>query len=91
MLTLGLINLIFLFGAGFLGGIIATRSQRGNSRPDREIQEIRERLLRLEQSIETMSGDVERVSEGHRFLTALLEDRSRGRPSLPGPEPDKGH
>jgi hypothetical protein len=68
---------------GVLGGILAVRLQAASPRADRDLQEVRERLLRLEQSLEAMAGDVDRVSEGQRFMTALLEDRAKTQPPLP--------
>ena len=44
-----------------------------------------ERLNRMEQAIDAIAVEVERVSEGQRFVTKLLAD-SRGAPSsLPRP------
>ncbi len=49
-----------------------------------------ERLARIESAIETMAVEIERISEGQRFVTKLLAERetpkvlaaeSRGRPS----------
>ena len=57
----------------------------GGAASDKELTELRERMLRLEQSVETMTADMERVSEGQRFLTALLEDRARGQPVIKAP------
>ena len=36
-----------------------------------------ERLERIEQAIEAMAVEVERISEGQRFTTKLLADRSK--------------
>jgi hypothetical protein len=68
--------LILIIAAGILGGAIG-RARRQGTGSDREVQELRERVLRLEQSLDTMSADMERISDGQRFLTALLEDRGR--------------
>jgi hypothetical protein len=77
-------GLLFILGGGFLGGFFAVRMQGGGSpRADKDLQEVRERLLRLEQSMESMAGEVDRVSEGQRFMTALLEDRAKSHPPLP--------
>ena len=70
--------------AGVVGGLIAT-ARRGATTSDKELAELRERMLRLEQSLETMTADMERVSEGQRFLTALLEERARGQPLIKAP------
>lgn len=38
------------------------------------------RLERIEHAIDAMAVEVERISEGQRFTTKLLADRSRGEP-----------
>lgn len=70
---------------GFVVRTMATARLGGAS--DKELAELRERMLRLEQSVETMTADMERVSEGQRFLTALLEERARGQPAIKAPPP----
>lgn len=70
--------------AGVVGGLIAT-ARRGATASDKELTELRERMLRLEQSLETMTADMERFSEGQRFLTALLEERARSQPAIKAP------
>ena len=37
-----------------------------------------ERLARIEQAIDAMAVEVERISEGQRFVTRLLAERSAG-------------
>ena len=69
------------------GGMILTIARRQDGHSDRELREMRERLLRLEQSVETMTSDMERVAESQRFMTALLEDRGRGQGALRPPPP----
>ena len=43
------------------------------------------RLERIEHAIDAMAVEVERISEGQRFVTQLLSDRSRERAALPAP------
>ncbi len=75
--------LLMLFIVGLLGTSIVTALRGGGGRSsEKELQDLRERMLRLEQSVETMTGEMERVSEGQRFMTALLEDRARGQSAL---------
>ncbi|MCC6771265.1 MAG: hypothetical protein IT360_08645 [Gemmatimonadaceae bacterium] len=40
------------------------------------------RLERIEQAIEAMAIEVERISEGQRFVTKLLAERSTDAPAL---------
>jgi hypothetical protein len=39
-----------------------------------------ERMTRLEQAVESIALEVERISEGQRFTTKLLTDRAQGGP-----------
>lgn len=80
-----LISLLLLLAVSSLGISIANALGRRGGRSDKEIEELRERLLRLEQSVESITGDVDRVSESQRFMTALLEDRARSQGVLKPP------
>jgi hypothetical protein len=42
----------------------------------RQLDTIGDRLARIENAIDAMSVEVERISEGQRFATKLLADRS---------------
>lgn len=42
------------------------------------LEEIKRRLDRIEHSIESISVEVERVGESHRFTARLLSDREQG-------------
>jgi hypothetical protein len=44
----------------------------------REPSDVSQRLERIENAIETMAVEVERISEGQRFTTKLLADRADG-------------
>ncbi len=76
--------IIVMILAGLVGGLIGTLRRRGPS-SDKELTEVRERMLRLEQSVETMTADMERFADGQRFLTALLEERAREHPAIKPP------
>lgn len=41
------------------------------------------RLERIEHAVEAMAVEVERISEGQRFVTKLLADREREKAALP--------
>jgi hypothetical protein len=43
------------------------------------------RLERIEQAIDAMSIEVERIAEGQRFVTRLMSDRAPERVALPLP------
>lgn len=44
---------------------------------------VHERLQRIEHAVEAMAVEVERISEGQRFVTKLLADRDAPRAALP--------
>ncbi len=76
---------LMLLAVTAFAGMIVAMVRRNDGQSEREIRELRERLLRLEQSMESMTSDMERVSESQRFMTALLEDRGRGQGTLKSP------
>ena len=55
------------------------RESMSDGLPSGAAARIEERLSRIEQAIEAMSVEVERVSEGQRFTTKLLSERSAER------------
>jgi hypothetical protein len=61
----------------------------GEPRTTRSVVVDDERMTRLEQAVESIALEVERISEGQRFTTKLLADRAQAelmRPVSP-PEP----
>ncbi len=56
---------------------IITRAieRRGTTSP-KALAEIEQRLGRIEQAVDAIAIEVERVSEGQRFTTRLLSERS---------------
>jgi hypothetical protein len=44
------------------------------------------RLERIEQAIDAMAVEVERIAEGQRIVTKLLSDRSQERVGIPAPQ-----
>ena len=53
--------------------------------PQGDLKEIREGLVRMEQAIDAIAIEVERLSEGQRFTTRLLSERAKaeGSAALP--------
>jgi cell division protein FtsL len=47
------------------------------------VPQIDQRLSRIENAIESMSIEVERISEGQRFVTRLLAERDDSKAALP--------
>ncbi|HEX7942337.1 MAG TPA: hypothetical protein VF488_11060 [Gemmatimonadaceae bacterium] len=52
----------------------------GESRTTRDVVVDDERMTRLEQAVESIALEVERISEGQRFTTKLLADRANAEP-----------
>ena len=52
--------------------------------------EVLERLERMEQSIDAIAVEVERISEGQRFTTKLLSDRADAEPAKLPPRREPG-
>lgn len=66
---------------GCLTGVIVTWLKYGSRKAaprelNGRLDEIVERLARLENSIDATAVEVERISEGQRFTTKLLADRN---------------
>lgn len=60
-----------------VGRIIAQR-KAPPTLPPGSVAQLDERLSRMEQAIEAMAVEMERVSEGQRFTTKLLAERGQG-------------
>lgn len=65
VLTIGVVTLAF----------ITTRAKRKQGVSSPELNAINERLARMEQAINAMAVETERISEGQRFTTRLLSER----------------
>jgi hypothetical protein len=48
------------------------------------------RLERIEQAIDAMSVEVERISEGQRFVTKLLSEQKQERVAIPASQQRQG-
>jgi len=61
----------------------------GASRTESKVIVDDERMTRLEQAVEAIALEVERISEGQRFTTKLLSERAAADrlPVSPAPEP----
>ena len=46
---------------------------------------LEERLSRIEQAVDAIAVEVERISEGQRFTTKLLAEATKGRSALSAP------
>lgn len=65
--------------------VVRLMDRRGDGDP-RRVQHLEERVARLEGTVESMASEMERLSEGQRFMTKLLSDRVSGAPRGRAPE-----
>jgi len=61
-------------------------ANRGDRKSSRSIPNAAsdERLARIEQAVDAIAIEVERISEGQRFTTKLLSERAKQDAALPG-------
>src|SRR5262245_53000532 len=77
-----LLETVFGFGLGFtvvliVGRTIRTVIERRGTSP-RELRDIAERLTRIEQAVDTMAVEMERIAEANRYTAKLLTDQREG-------------
>src|SRR5665213_4542741 len=82
----------FIMVLGIVLGVPLVRAftKRGESKPREALPtgDLVARLERIEQAIEAMATEVERVAEGQRFTTKLLsEARPAASPAIAAPQP----
>ena len=63
--------------------VMARRLDRRDPPAPPGLAKIEERLARLEAGVDAIAVEVERISEGQRFTTKLLAERSGAVPSAP--------
>lgn len=77
-------NLLFVFGsvgivcfATIVTTWIKYRAKRvGSSDISGQLGEMADRMAKLDNAVETMAIEIERISEGQRFVTKILAERS---------------
>jgi hypothetical protein len=69
-------------GARIVLPLVRAYAKRLESRADvsRVPDEVKSRLERMEQAIDSIAVEVERISEGQRFTTKLLSDKTQSLP-----------
>ncbi len=71
---IGLVAYVFRSIIGLIGRRLDARARPAVS------SETDLRLARIEQAVDAIAVEVERISEGQRFTTRLLSDRGQGQP-----------
>ena len=84
LVPLGFFLTTIVLGIGIpLVRALARRWERESQAP-KVPAEVAARLERMEQSIDAMAIEMERISEGQRFVTKILAERPAERVPLPG-------
>ncbi|MEX2182152.1 MAG: hypothetical protein WD771_08930 [Gemmatimonadaceae bacterium] len=80
---------VIVLGLGIPLGVPLVRSwvKRREMTPPPQQAAIGERLARMEVALESMAVEIERISEGQRFVTRLLAERDQSRAALPPERP----
>jgi hypothetical protein len=79
----GMIMTVVLFIAFPLVVVHARKLWKRDSAPSGNPEFSDHRLERIEQAIDAMAVEVERIAEGQRFVTKLLSDRGQERVGIP--------
>jgi hypothetical protein len=80
-------GVMFMATVALIAAIVVRLMDRRGDGDPRKVQRLEERVARLEGSIEAMSSEMERLSEGQRFMTKLLAERSPGATQASRDEP----
>jgi hypothetical protein len=73
-LIFGLLSLLLPVGLLYLGYRFVRAQERRVASPDRTA-ELNERILRMEERLEAVAGDMEKLVESQQFTTRLLAER----------------
>ncbi|MBI3791674.1 MAG: hypothetical protein HY275_12465 [Gemmatimonadetes bacterium] len=77
---------VIAIGVPFARAFARWLDRRGAAPVNTLPPDLTDRLTRIEQAVEAMSIEVERISEGQRFTTKLLSERAAEPAALPGRE-----
>lgn len=69
-----------IIGGGFALAFRFVRAFERRGSDPRELTELREKVSRLEDSLESVTHQIERVSEAQQFTTRLLTERNESPP-----------
>ena len=73
-MIMGIMSMVIVAGTIItLARLILHRRSSGS--PSTQIEPVMDRLLRIEQTLDSVAIEVERISEAQRFATKLLADR----------------
>lgn len=91
LIALAGIVMIIVIALGIPLIVILGRKWERDSRQQRLSPDLATRLERIEQAVDAIAIEVERISEGQRFTTRLLSEKLPAEPlGLPGSRPPRG-
>lgn len=61
--------------------------KRREQEPPKSVVQLEDRLARMETSLDAMALEIERISEGQRFVTRLLAESEKTKAALPDRTP----
>ncbi len=67
------------------------RGRTGRTLGPAESPHVDDRLRRIEQTVESLTAEMERLTEGQRFLTDVMTERRGELPRLPKTPPEDPH
>jgi len=79
MVTAITVTAILAFSVVRIVTVFLTRNRLSGSAAQQppQLDRLDDRLARIEQAVDSMSIEIERISEGQRFTTKLLSERAR--------------
>ena len=80
-------GVMFLATVALIAAVVVRLMDRRGDGDPRRVQHLEERMARLEGTVESMASEMERLSEGQRFMTKLLSDRASNTSRGHGSEP----
>ncbi len=75
IIIVALVGLAFTLSA-FAGAWASTRKRQASSDAPPQLNALEARLARMEEAIESVAVEMERVAEGQRFTARLLSERA---------------
>jgi hypothetical protein len=74
-MVVAIASMVLTFGTIIV--LLRTWLHRGRAAPPAQLEPVMDRLLRIEQTLDSVAVEVERISEAQRFATKLLAEREK--------------
>jgi membrane protein implicated in regulation of membrane protease activity len=70
-------GVMFLATVALIAAVVVRLMDRRSNGDPQRLERLEERMARLEGTVDSMSSEMERLTEGQRFMTKLLSERSQ--------------